>query len=125
MARFRFSIAAWYKAINKGRLKAKPRRLVVDWAAVQQHYDVGHTYGECRAKFHFSPGSWTKAVKNGALSVRSHRYSLERILAESKSRFSVKRRLLEVGLLETDVRNAGLRSGEGYHCPSNSTTATV
>lgn len=31
-----------------------------DWAAVQRHYDDGHTISECKARFGFSYGAWTK-----------------------------------------------------------------
>jgi DNA-binding CsgD family transcriptional regulator len=44
---------------------------LVDWAAVQAHYDDGHTIDECKAKFGFSYAAWHKAVVRGDLITRS------------------------------------------------------
>ncbi len=113
MSRFGFGIAAWYKAIRQGRLDARRHKLAVDWTAVQHYYDEGHTYRECRAEFRFAAGSWTKAVSRGSLVTRPRRMPLERILAESRSRFSVKKRLLEAGVLENSCDECGIRDWRG------------
>src|SRR6202022_2612420 len=84
-----------------------------DWGAVQDYYDEGHTYGECRSKFAFSPASWSKAVKRGLVSTRPKRFTLERILAESSSRASIKRRLLEEGLLQNRCDECGITNWRG------------
>ena len=123
IAHFGFGVAAWYKAIYRGCLDAKHQRAIVEWRAVQQYYDAGHTFRECKAKFRFAAGSWTKAVKRGALSARPRRFPLKRILAESKSRFSVKKRLIEAGILRNACDECGITDWRGlplsiqlHHC---------
>ena len=113
MARFGFRLSAWYKAIRFGRLNAKLQRRVVDWCAVQHYYDSGHTYRECRAKFQFAAESWRKAIKRGAISARANRWPLEKILRESRSRTSIKRRLLESGILKNVCDECGLSEWRG------------
>jgi len=113
MARFGFGVAAWYKAISAGRLQPNTRRLLFNWPAIQGYYNTGHTYGECRKKFGFSPGSWSKAVHRGLISTRRQRFTLQRILATSTSRASVKRRLLEAGLLHNQCDECGITTWRG------------
>src|ERR1700736_345978 len=108
MARFGFGIASWYKAIYLGKLHACGQRYVIDWPAVQAFYNRGHTYLECRAKFIFSAGAWSKAVSCGWLVTRQKRFTLERLLAQSKSRWSIKRRLLEAGVLHNKCDECGI-----------------
>ena len=108
MARFGFGTAAWYKAIRRGKLCAAPSYRRYDWAAVQRYYDAGHTYRECRAEFGFSAESWRKAARRGEITPRSLRWPLERLLAKSKSRHTVKKRLLEIGLLVNRCDECGL-----------------
>jgi 5-methylcytosine-specific restriction endonuclease McrA len=115
MARFGFGIAAWYKAIRRGKLRALCQRFTFDWGGVQQFYNTGHTYRECRAEFHFSAGAWTKAVNRGDIKTRPLKWPLERILAQSKSRLSIKRRLLEAGILKNECDQCGLKSWRGHH----------
>ena len=112
-ARFRFCIDAWYKAIRRGKLQTVLQKTCIDWAAVQRYYDEGRTYQQCRAEFRFSAGAWTKAVNRGDLKPRALKWPLERILAESKSRASIKRRLLEAGLLKNECDECGLTSWRG------------
>ena len=113
IARFGFGIAVWYKAIRRGKLQTILQDISVDWAAIQRYYDEGRTYRECRAEFRFSAGAWTKAVNRGAIKTRPRKWPLERILAESKSRVSIKRRLLEAGLLRNECDECGLTSWRG------------
>jgi hypothetical protein len=123
MARFGFGIASWYKAINLGRLQSSGQRFLFDWAAVQEYYNLGHTYLECRARFGFSPGAWSKAVVSGMVVTRAKRFTLERLLAQSKSRWSIKRRLLEAGVLHNRCDECGISTWRGrplsiqlHHC---------
>src|SRR6202011_2714551 len=102
-----------YKAIRRGKLQTILQDISVDWAAVQRYYDEGRTYQQCRAEFRFSAGAWTKAVNRGDMKPRALRWALERILAESKSRKSIKRRLLEVGVLKNECDECGLTSWRG------------
>lgn len=115
MAQFGFGIAAWYKAIRRGKLQTSLQRTIIDWAAVQRHYNAGYTLRECRAEFRFSAGAWTKTVNRDVIKPRTQKWPLERILAESKSRVSIKRRLLEAGILKNECDQCGLSSWRGHH----------
>jgi hypothetical protein len=115
--RFGFSHTAWIKAIKRGRLllPSTPfpeRRRKVNWAAVQQYYDAGHTYRECVRQFGFSSGSWTKAVNRGELRARARRRPLGVVLATG-DRASVKRHLLEAGILENRCSWCGISEWRG------------
>jgi 5-methylcytosine-specific restriction endonuclease McrA len=99
MAHFGFGVAAWYKAIRRGKLKAELKKDFYDWRLVNEYYNKGHTYRECRTHFGFSAGAWQKAVKRGVIKPRPLKWTLKRLLAESRSRFTIKRRLLEAGIL--------------------------
>ena len=110
MERFGFTLMAWYKAIRRGKLHAQlERQKTVDWRAVQQFYDEGHTFRECKFRFQFAAASWTKAVGRGDLKPRSLRWPLEKVLTEAKSRNTVKRHLIEAGILENVCEVCGLR----------------
>jgi hypothetical protein len=117
---FGFSHTAWIKAIQRGRLHIPKadvpygdRRRKYDWAAIQAYYDEGHSYRECLEHFKFSPTTWTKAVQRGELTARARQLPLSRILAESRSRTSIKRRLLEAGLLKNACDECGLTEWRG------------
>jgi HNH endonuclease len=115
--RFRFSHTAWIKAIKRGRLIVAPtpfpdRRRKVDWAAVQWYYNAGHTYRECVREFGFAAASWTKAVNRGELRARARRRPLEIVLATG-DRSSVKRHLLEAGILENRCGWCGISEWRG------------
>lgn len=118
--RFGFSHTAWIKAINRGELTVprpsapfSDRRLKYDWTQIQAFYDCGHSYGECRQRFGFRPASWTKAIKRGQLSVRARRDALARIHLPSRSRATVKRRLLTAGILVNECEDCGLSEWRG------------
>jgi len=89
--KFGFSIAAWYKARNRGslqmlNLQSRCNRRY-DWVQVKAYYDEGHSIRECYAKFGFCAGSW---------------------VARSKHRSSIKRRLLKEGHLENRCGRCGI-----------------
>jgi hypothetical protein len=44
----------------------------VDWEAVRDYYDQGHSYRECKAKFGFSNYAWDKAVIEGLIVPREN-----------------------------------------------------
>ena len=115
MAHFGFCIDAWYKAIRRGKLQASVQKKRIDWDAVQQYYNQDRTYRECRIEFRFAAGAWTKAVNRGAIKPRPLKWPLERILAESRSRVSVKRRLLQAGILKNECDQCGISSWRGLH----------
>jgi len=81
--------------------------------SVQQFYDDGHTYRECRARFGFSAAAWTKAVKHGKLKTRARQWPIEKIMAVSNRRTTIKRRLLEAGVLENRCDVCGLTEWRG------------
>src|ERR1700680_1858261 len=99
MARFGFSSVGWYKAIQRGCLRAEVSSKRYNWAAVQRHYDEGHTFRECRARFGFAAESWAKASRRGDIRARPQRWPIEKVLTEAKCRNTVKRHLIEAGIL--------------------------
>lgn len=116
--RFGFTHGAWNKAIRRGELRVaetpfRDRRRRYDWAAVQAYYDQGFSYRECRAKFGFCAEAWTKAVMRGELRARARAMPITRLLATSKSRTAVRRRLLDDGVLENACSICGLREWQG------------
>ena len=113
MAQFGFCLDAWYTAIRRGKLRTSLQRCSIDWRAIQQFYDAGHALSECQVEFRFSRGAWDKAVKRVDIRPRTRRWPLERIMAESKSRWSIKRRLIEVELLKNGCDECGLSSWRG------------
>jgi 5-methylcytosine-specific restriction endonuclease McrA len=84
-----------------------------DWAAVQQYYDAGHTYRDCRRRFGFAAAAWTKAVRRGALIPRPARRALPELLDIGKDPGSKKRRLLQEGILTNQCSECGLDSWLG------------
>ena len=117
-ARFGFCHTAWIKAIKRGVLVIQghgfgDRRRRYDWSVVQAYYDEGHTYRQCRGRFGFSAGAWTKAVDRGELTARARALPLPVLLATSKSRIAVKRRLLHAGLLKNECSECGISEWRG------------
>ena len=123
-AAFGFTITAWYKAVQRGALQLtdadrlamaarRPGNWRYDWNTVQKYYDAGHTYAECRAHFGFSAASWAKAVKLGRLRARARAWPIAQVLARAKHRGSVKKRLLEAGILENRCSACGLNEWRG------------
>lgn len=70
-----------------------------DWSVVQRYYDEGHGYLHCREKFGFAKDTWIKAIRCGRIKTRPRKWSLEKIMAKSRSRYTIKRRLLAAGIL--------------------------
>ena len=118
--RFRFSHTAWVKAIRSGRLRAKAapyrdRRRKYDWSEVQQYYDEGHTYRQCRAKFGFNSCSWWKARLRGEITTRPFGMPVPEMLARAKSRTHIKQRLIRAGILENRCQDCGLTEWRGRY----------
>ena len=121
--RFDFSRIAWFKAQRAGYLTvADADRTVVtglakaysyDWPVVQRFYDEGHSSQKCCAKFGCSNSAWEKAVRRGAIVTRPREWSLERILASSTSRWTVKRRLLRAGIIVNRCEECGIAEWRG------------
>ena len=79
-----------------------------DWSIIQQYYDDGHGCLQCRAQFGFAKDTWIKAIRTGRLLRRPRQWSLERVLSTSKSRYTVKRRLITAGILKNICDDCGL-----------------
>ncbi len=115
---FGFHADAWYKAIRRGTIVPGPAarhggQLQYDWNAVARYYDAGHSYRECRERFGFAYDSWGRAVRRGDIRPREQRWTLEHILATSKSRWTIKRRLLEAGILVNQCEECGISEWRG------------
>ncbi len=113
MVRFGFSSVGWYKAIQRGCLRAEVSSKRYDWAAVQRYYDEGHTALMCIKDFGMTSGSWWKAIGRGDLKPRPRQQPLERILQNSRSRQTIKRRLLQAGILKNVCEECGLAEWRG------------
>lgn len=79
-----------------------PRRSSIDWNAVQEYYDAGHTIDECSDRFGFSYGAWDRAAVRGDIASRprsrrqlSHmtRDRVELLLAEGSTPAEIARAL--------------------------------
>jgi DNA-binding CsgD family transcriptional regulator len=84
-----------------------------DWTVIQRYYDAGRSVEECRAKFGFSTASWTGAVRRGDVIPRSKEMPIEQLLAASRSRLNLKRRLIKAGALSTRCHDCGLEKWRG------------
>ena len=113
MARFGFSSVGWYKAIQRGRLRATISEKRYDWTAVQSYYDEGHTARATIAWFGMANQSWTKAILRGDLKSRGRRVPLGRLLATTRYRHTVKRRLIDAGILKNVCDECGISEWRG------------
>jgi DNA-binding CsgD family transcriptional regulator len=99
---------------------ARPRKSQTNWAAVQDHYDAGHTIAECRDRFGFTYGAWDKAVARGDLVPRPRaggelgrrtRDLVEDLLARGMSQADIARELdLTKSAVAYHVRGLGVRA---------------
>ena len=97
-----------------------PRPSDTDWAAVQAHYDAGHTIDECRERFGFTYGAWDKAATRGDIVPRpranrelSHatRDQVEHLLALGFTQARIARELcLTKSTVAYHMRNLGVRA---------------
>jgi hypothetical protein len=80
-----------------------------DWAEVQEFYDAGASYRECRLRFGFSAGAWHDAVQRGDVVPRPAA-PIENLLVEDRPthRLNLKRRLLREGLKEDRCEECGI-----------------
>lgn len=84
-----------------------------DWTLIQEFYDQGNGYLQCRERFGFAKDTWIKAIRSGRIVVRPREWPLNRILEESKSRYTIKRRLLSAGVLKNVCESCGLSEWRG------------
>ena len=116
--RFGFCHTAWIKAIKRGALRVATRPLAdrrrrYNWAEVQRYYDAGHTHAECIAYFGFQPDTWTGAVKRGELRARARALPIELMMKRKMDRGAIKRRLLELGVLDERCHRCGIQEWRG------------
>ena len=116
--------STWNKAASSGRLRlgeadlcrpGEGRRTKYDWEAIRTFYHSGRSFIECQQRFGFCRASWTKAIQRGAIAPRSREWSVERVLAESRSRLTIKRTLLKAGILKNRCDECGLSEWRGRH----------
>ncbi len=88
-----------------------------DWAAVNEYYQQGHTYKECRAYFGFSARSWDLAVKRGDIQVRpKSKMDLDKIITGEisyASRTHLRNRYIAEGLLRYKCAICGISEWQG------------
>lgn len=116
---FGFTHTAWSKAISRGMLRVagtlfRDRRRKYNWADVQNYYDSGRSYRQCKARFGFCAESWTDAVRRGDLKVRPLGMPIAELLSSPKrNRKHVKTRLIRAGLLTNNCQSCGLTAWQG------------
>lgn len=116
--RFGFRADAWYKAIRRGKIVPGPAarhvgQLQYDWSVVSRYYDGGHSFRECREHFGFAYDSWRRAVRRGDIQPRGQRWTLEKLLRDGLDNSTIKRRLVEAGLLANVCSECGLSEWRG------------
>lgn len=84
-----------------------------DWAEVQRYYDEGNGFVQCCERFGFAKDTWIKAIRRGSIVVRGREWPLDKVLRESKSRYTVTRRLLKAGLLQGSCDECGISEWRG------------
>lgn len=116
--------STWQKAAASGRLflrdgdishPGQRGRMKDDWAAIRAFYDAGLSFSDCQRAFGFCRASWMKAVHRGAIDPRGKEWSVEHVLAESRSRLPIKRTLLMAGTIENRRDECGLLEWRGRH----------
>lgn len=80
-----------------------------NWEEIQEFYDEGNTFRECRQHFGFTASAWDKAVKRGDVSPRARQIPLQEILIEGSSynRGNLKKRLIDANLLSLSCSGCG------------------
>lgn len=116
--KFGFSHTAWVKAIKSGRLRTKAtpfkdRRRKYDWAKIQAYYDGGFAYRECLVRFDINAEAWSNAIRRGELRARARALPLDLMFSRKMSRGAIKRRLIELGLLEERCGRCGISEWRG------------
>lgn len=105
-----------YHARKLGRPPDQRFARRLDWGAIQQHYDLGHSLEECRQRFGFSRHGWHAAQLRGDLVVRPAMAPLPTLLAADSPptrRRNLKRRLIGAGLKANACEICGLAQWRG------------
>jgi len=80
-----------------------------DWAAVQLHYDAGHSARECCKHFGCSSQTFHEAMQRGAIVCRPRAMPLHALLtAGPRSRKNIKDRLIAAGVKEHRCEECGI-----------------
>lgn len=90
-----------------------PKVPAYDWREIQEYYEDGHSYTECKAKFGFHSSAWAKAIKRGDIISNGERFiSTERIIAGKGAidTQSVKKRLFKLGIKQKKCEECGIES---------------
>ena len=91
-------------------VKAPPNYKVHDWAAVQKHYDEGHSGRNCMMQFGISHSTWHNALKAGRIRTENRHIPIDVLLDPKRmtARGHVKQRLISAGLLKLECAKCGL-----------------
>ena len=84
-----------------------------DWAAIQAHYDAGHSVRDCQARFGFSTASWYQAVQRGAVVPRPAGMPVEQLIVGRRNRSHLKLRLIHSGLIDERCHECGITEWRG------------
>jgi hypothetical protein len=91
-------------------------RPTYDWGVINIFHNAGHSLSECIEKFGFSKGAWHKAKITGKIIVRGREKTPLDILltpGRKQSRYHLKVRLLDEGLLEKKCALCGIIKWQG------------
>ena len=124
-AAFKIAPSTYSRAVREGRLVLRieqtrrtcPGNLKYDWSEIQAYHDAGHGFKGCRERFGFGTDTWYKAILRGYLKARKKPRGpvfkpLEEVL-RLKSRVSIKRHLLRLGILENRCDDCGISEWRG------------
>jgi DNA-binding CsgD family transcriptional regulator/5-methylcytosine-specific restriction endonuclease McrA len=84
-----------------------------DWQVIQRYYDAGHTLQECVGRFGFSTAAWADAVKRGEIVSRARAMPISELLATTRNRDYLKRRLISAGLLSPQCQGCAITEWQG------------
>jgi len=117
---FGIAHATWKKAIDRGDILVDPAgksyadaRKRYEWAEIRAFYEEGNTFKACRIRSGFSSASWWKAVRHGEIVAREQRIPLDELLAKPRARTTIKRRLIQAGILVNECDECGLQEWRG------------
>ena len=97
-------------------VKPPPSYKVHDWAAVQSHYNEGHSGNHCRRYFGICTTTWYNAIRNGRFVLREDKpISLEELTSEGRntSRAHLRWRLLKSDVFDAGCAECGLTEWKG------------
>jgi hypothetical protein len=84
-----------------------------DWTAIQAYYDAGNSVRDCQLEFGFSRQTWHEAQRRGKVHARPRGMPVDELLASSRDRHHVKRRLLSAGLKQNRCERCGIEGWLG------------